>query len=111
MDEYKQVRDTLIDMLQDLNDRLSKISHDVKEPLDHDFEEQATQSENNETLDALGNAARTEITLVKQAIARIDKGKYGLCQVCQKPIGMERLKAVPYSSLCIKCATETTKKP
>ncbi|TRW95608.1 TraR/DksA family transcriptional regulator [Candidatus Methylobacter oryzae] len=106
MKEYEEVRSSLIEMLEDLDDRLSKITHDVKEPLDKDFEEQATQQENDEVLDSLGNAARTEIDLVKQAIARIDKGQYGLCQVCGNPIGKERLRAIPYSTLCIKCASQ-----
>jgi RNA polymerase-binding protein DksA len=106
MKDYEEVRHNLIDMLEDLDDRLAKITHDVKEPLDKDFEEQATQAENDEVLDNLGNAARTEIELVKQALARIDNGRYGLCEVCGEPIGKERLKAIPYSSRCIKCASK-----
>jgi RNA polymerase-binding transcription factor DksA len=106
MNEYEQVRSSLIDMLEDLDDRLAKITHDAREPLDRDFEEQATQAENDEVLDGLGNAARTEIALVKLAISRIDKGQYGLCQVCGNEISKERLKVVPYSSLCIKCASQ-----
>src|SRR5690242_9162834 len=106
MKEYEEVRNSLIEMLEDLDDRLDKITHDVKEPLDKDFEEQATQQENDEVLDSLGNAARTEIEMVKQAISRIDKGQYGLCEVCGEPIGKERLKAVPFSSMCIKCASQ-----
>ena len=107
MKEYEEVRHSLIDMLEDLDDRLAKITHDIKEPLDKDFEEQATQAENDEVLDGLGNAARIEIEMVKQAIARIDTGQYGLCQVCGNPIGKERLKAIPFSSLCIKCAGQS----
>jgi RNA polymerase-binding transcription factor DksA len=106
MNEYEQVRSSLIDMLEDLDDRLAKITHDVREPLDRDFEEQATQAENDEVLDGLGNAARTEIEMVKLAISRIDKGQYGLCQLCGNEISKERLKVVPYSSFCIKCASQ-----
>ncbi len=106
MKEYEQVRHNLIDMLEDLDERLAKITHDVKEPLDKDFEEQATQAENDEVLDGLGNAARTEIEMVKQALARLDKGQYGLCQVCGLAISKERLKAIPYSCMCIKCASQ-----
>jgi RNA polymerase-binding transcription factor DksA len=106
MKEYEEVRHSLIDMLEELDDRLAKITQDVKEPLDRDFEEQATQAENDEVLDSLGNAARTEIEMVKQAIARIDKGQYGLCQVCGEPISKERLKVIPYSTMCIKCASQ-----
>jgi len=106
MKEYEQVRHNLIDMLEDLDERLAKITHDVKEPLDKDFEEQATQAENDEVLDGLGNAARTEIEMVKQALDRLDKGQYGLCQVCGLAISKERLKAIPYSCMCIKCASQ-----
>jgi DnaK suppressor protein len=106
MNEYKQVRDSLIEMLEDLNDRLVKISHDCKESPDWNFEEQAGQVENDEVFDDLGNAARTEIAMVKQAIARIDKGQYGLCQACQQPISKERLKAAPYAILCIDCISQ-----
>jgi RNA polymerase-binding transcription factor DksA len=106
MKEYEEVRSSLIEMLEDLDDRLGKIAHDVKEPLDKDFEEQATQAENDEVLDGLGNAARTEIEMVREAIARIDQGGYGSCQVCGQPINKERLKAVPYTTMCIKCASQ-----
>lgn len=107
MKEYDEVRNTLIEMLEELDDRLGKITHDTREPLDQDFEEQATQQENNEVLDGLGNAARLEIQKVKQAIARIDKGQYGICQVCGQAIDKARLKAIPFSSLCIDCASQT----
>lgn len=109
MKEYEEIRGTLIEMLEDLNDRLVKITDDVKhseEPLAKDFEEQATQAENDQVLDYLGNAARKEIAEIKQAIARIDKGEYGICECCGEPIAKERLRAVPFSNLCIKCASQ-----
>jgi RNA polymerase-binding protein DksA len=109
MKEYEEVRNHLIDMLEELDDRLTKITHDVKhedEPLEKDFAEMATQSENDEVLDYLGNAARAERDRVQQAIARIDSGEYGTCELCGEPIRKERLEAVPYSSMCVKCASQ-----
>ncbi|MDH4101864.1 MAG: TraR/DksA C4-type zinc finger protein [Thermoleophilia bacterium] len=35
------------------------------------------------------------------ALRRIDDGTYGVCVVCGRPIGEERLEAVPYATLCI----------
>lgn len=108
MNNDDAVRNQLIDMLSDLQDRLSKITNDVKhsdEPISQDFEDQATQTENDEVLDFLGNAARNEIAMLKKAIARIDNGSYGICQACNEPIGEARLKAVPFTDLCIKCAS------
>ena len=110
MTGYEEIRGNLLEMLEDLDDRLAKISDDVKhvdEPLAKDFAEQATQTENDEVLDQLGNATRTEIEQVKQAIARIDNGHYGLCEVCGEPIDKKRLEALPFACMCIKCANQS----
>jgi DnaK suppressor protein len=41
------------------------------------------------------------IQKVEHALARIDDGSYGRCEVCGKPIGAERLDALPYTTLCL----------
>lgn len=109
MKEYEEVRQTLCAMLEELNLRLARITNNVRHsdvPIEKDFAEQATQNENDEVMDYLGNSARAEITMIKQAIARMDNGQYGMCQVCDEPISKERLEALPYSSMCIKCASK-----
>lgn len=40
---------------------------------------------------------------VNEALRRLEEGKFGLCEQCQKLIGRKRLQAVPYARLCIKC--------
>lgn len=105
--EYEEVRNSLIDMLEELDERLTKITDDVKhtdQDVEKDFAEQATQAENDEVLDALGNATRNEIEQVKLAIRRIDSGDYGKCEICGQAIKVERLNALPFSSMCINCA-------
>lgn len=52
------------------------------------------------------NIVSTEQEILYQiddALKRLDDGSYGLCQQCNQPISMSRLKAVPYASLCINC--------
>lgn len=41
---------------------------------------------------------------VDRALARIEKGTYGSCEKCGKPIGEERLQAMPWVTLCIEHA-------
>lgn len=109
MKEYEEIRNHLIAMLEELNLRLTRITNDVRHtdvPLEKDFSEQAAQNENNEVMDYLGNSARSEIEMIKQAIAKIDNGQYGICQVCGEPISKNRLIAMPYSNMCIKCASK-----
>jgi DnaK suppressor protein len=38
---------------------------------------------------------------IETALRRIDDGTYGVCVACGRPIGEERLEAVPYATLCI----------
>lgn len=40
---------------------------------------------------------------IDDALKRLDDGSFGICQQCNQPITMSRLKAVPYASLCIAC--------
>ena len=49
-----------------------------------------------ELLEFVFNRART-LTEVKDAIERIFKGTYGICELTRKPIALERLSAIPYT--------------
>lgn len=40
---------------------------------------------------------------IDDALKRLDDGSFGTCQQCNQVIGMSRLKAVPYASMCIAC--------
>lgn len=40
---------------------------------------------------------------VDAALLKIEKGEYGICDLCGSPIARERLEAIPYASLCIAC--------
>lgn len=41
---------------------------------------------------------------VRRALAKLDEGTYGVCDVCAGPIERPRLRAMPESVLCIACA-------
>lgn len=43
---------------------------------------------------------------IDKCIDRIDKGTFGICEECDEAISEKRLKAMPYSVLCISCAEE-----
>ena len=40
---------------------------------------------------------------VGAALSRIQQGNYGICTNCDEEIGVKRLKAVPWTPLCIAC--------
>jgi DnaK suppressor protein len=40
---------------------------------------------------------------IDEALARIRRGTYGVCEVCQQPIPKARLEAVPWARHCREC--------
>jgi DnaK suppressor protein len=46
-----------------------------------------------------------ELAQVRDALERLDKGAFGLCDNCNDDIPLERLRAIPYARLCIGCKT------
>ncbi len=43
---------------------------------------------------------------IEKALRAIEKGQYGICERCGKPIEPERLEAKPDATLCIECQRE-----
>ncbi|MCI0401269.1 MAG: TraR/DksA C4-type zinc finger protein [Gammaproteobacteria bacterium] len=110
MTDYDEIRATLTSRRAELEQRLSNIKDEVRhthKPLEQDFAEQAVERENDEVLDALGEAARIELAEIRKALARIDRDEYGICTVCGKTIPKERLQVLPYSDRCVSCAQKT----
>ena len=49
------------------------------------------------------------IRKIDQALARLENGTYGICEVCEEAISIERLKARPVTTLCIECKRKEEK--
>jgi DnaK suppressor protein len=41
---------------------------------------------------------------VERALAKLDEGSYGTCDVCGDPVGEGRLEALPWATLCVRDA-------
>ncbi|MFC9672704.1 TraR/DksA family transcriptional regulator [Streptomyces sp. NPDC056949] len=61
--------------------------------------------------DALVVAQKASIDRVLKditaAVERLDQGGYGVCQVCGRPIPLERLEILPYARCCVGCQRRT----
>ena len=40
---------------------------------------------------------------IEEALARIERGTYGVCETCRQPIASARLKTVPWARHCRDC--------
>ena len=54
----------------------------------------------------LMNSEGQTLTAIEGALERIEEGAYGFCEACSGKIPKTRLKAIPYTPHCVKCASE-----
>ncbi len=52
---------------------------------------------------------KQELDEINEALKKIDNGSYGICEMCDEPISIERLKIKPYAKYCIICREEIEK--
>ena len=44
-----------------------------------------------------------QLTMINDALERIEDDEYGLCQNCENDINPKRLNAVPWAKYCLNC--------
>ena len=112
-EQIKQFRQLLITERVKLADEIKSIAHDAStSPRDASGDlsaytvHMADMAADTYERELSMNIVSTEQELLYQiddALKRLEDGSFGLCQQCNQPISMSRLKAVPYASLCINC--------
>jgi len=103
--DLEAVKQSLEDRLAQLTSRVSKIESDLREPGSTDWQDRASERQNEEVLEQLGVAERAEIADIRAALLRIKEGRYTRCGRCGGPIESKRLQALPYTNACIACAS------
>ena len=73
-------------------------------------EETATEYSELEKRLALVQRIREQLAEVECVLEKLQKGTYGLCDSCGKPIPIARLEAVPQANLCFDCKALQAKK-
>jgi RNA polymerase-binding transcription factor DksA len=78
-------------------------SEDLAVNLERGFADGGHATAERGHLIALVRELRSSLREVERALAKMDKGIYGLCERCGDPIAPERLEAIPWARLCISC--------
>jgi DnaK suppressor protein len=69
---------------------------------EHDIEPEETAQKEAiaDVLALLDERELKEIQAINGALARMELGEYGRCEVCGKEIEIERLEAIPWTAVC-----------
>ena len=78
-------------------------AHNSNHDDEHDPEGVTIAFERSQS-DALLTQSTQRLAEVRAALARIDDGTYGDCEVCGKSVGWERLTVRPFARTCIEHA-------
>jgi RNA polymerase-binding protein DksA len=57
----------------------------------------------------IGDTRGEALEDIDEALEKLGNGTYGTCESCGQPIAADRLEAVPYAKLCLRCKTEEEK--
>jgi len=106
MPDIKKRRATLEARLQELGARILQIDEELDSHNSKDWEELATEREEDEVLEGMGLSAQAELRTIKAALARMEAGEYGDCVECGDVITEERLDVLPYTPFCRVCAAK-----
>jgi len=71
----------------------------------------AAISMNSELTSQLAEHESRELSNIERAMLRLREGVYGNCEVCDKKIPIERLNALPYTTVCVACQRELETNP
>ena len=110
----KKRRDELLDGLQhSLKDMLKKSPREAAGDISgyaFHMADLATDTYDREFSLDLASNERQLLYEIDEALKKIQEGSFGICEECKSLISKSRLKAIPYTRLCLKCQEEKEKR-
>jgi RNA polymerase-binding transcription factor DksA len=67
----------------------------------------ARWSDYEAALEPVSEVVRRELAEIDAALLRIEQGRFGACQNCGGPLGLQRLRALPEARYCVACSGTT----
>lgn len=102
-------RHKLLDEQKRVAGELERLREALKVEVDVDAEEGDPDLIEREKNVALVSQLEVKQTRLQAALRAIEKGKYGICERCNKEIPTERLDVRPDATLCVTCQAEVEK--
>ena len=89
----------IVKNISGVNDELNQLSSlELNDEGDH-----ASVNNNSMVESAIVHQQEQELSEIQVTLGKITNGDYGICEMCEDPIGFQRLKVKPHAIYCIDC--------
>jgi len=102
LDEERTRLEGLREGFDDLHAESEDASLSELSSLDQHQADVGTETFNRERDLSILERVEAELADIDHAMRRLDEGSYGTCEACGKPIGDERLEAMPAARFCLE---------
>jgi RNA polymerase-binding protein DksA len=93
--------------LQEIENRTARISESERASEFSSYEDHpadlASETFEREKDLAIGESVESLLNQVNTALEKIERGTFGVCDACRRPIKKARLQAIPFATLCVDC--------
>ncbi len=104
--EREEFRKMLVDKKERMVAKFTELTNESKEMesnVAQDLVDKAETSYTKEFLLSLSDADRDQLLYIDEALKRLRREEFGVCQVCHQEISRKRLEAIPWTPYCINC--------
>jgi len=103
LSEFKNVlllrREQLVKNLKEIRENIGGLQNSEA----NDEADFATISSDSLLGEVLSKKQQNELKEIEYIFKKIEDGSYGICEMCEEYIGMDRLKVKPHARYCVDC--------
>ena len=103
----ESIKIELLKKKQELGANVNQELDDMREAAEGhhlaDMDDLGGDAHDEETQYKIMEIESAELGQIDLALERMVTGTFGYCETCEKPINVERLRALPFANLCIDC--------
>jgi DnaK suppressor protein len=104
--KVKLYRDRLLERRESLFSQVTEAEMSSRErdlEATQDPADMAANAYTKELLISMSANDRRLLSLIDEALLRVENGEFGHCVNCDEPVSERRLDAVPWARYCLKC--------
>lgn len=93
-------------ILQEVTQKVRSESDSLKFEIGDIYDIASNERERELSL-TLGDRDREKLSEIEDAFERIKDNTYGQCEECGEPVAEDRLRALPFTRVCVECQSRT----